>query len=150
MTVSFPAEMTVRKPIRGPSETRISPIEPEWASVATGPGTNVGCRLPIQGDGKPGVAMPMQFGPTMAMPAVAHAAPMIRSDDRRALGARLVAEAGRDDRPHALDREHVVDRRLDAAVADAHHDHLGHGRAVADGGDSSAPRRPRLLVGLMP
>ena len=69
VTVSFPAEMTVRKPIRGPSETRISPIEPEWTSVATGPGTKVGCRLPIHGDGKPGVAMPMQLGPTIAIPA---------------------------------------------------------------------------------
>ena len=69
VTVSFPAEMTVRKPMRGPSETRISPIEPEWTSVATGPGTNVGCRLPIHGDGNPGVAMPMQLGPTIAIPA---------------------------------------------------------------------------------
>ena len=68
-TVSFPDETIVRKPTRGPSETRISPIEPEWASVATGPGTNVGCRLPIHGDGEPGVAIPMQFGPTIAMPA---------------------------------------------------------------------------------
>jgi hypothetical protein len=51
VTVSLPAETTVRKPMRGPSDTRISPIEPEWAMVATGPGTKVGCRLPIQGDG---------------------------------------------------------------------------------------------------
>ena len=72
VTVSLPDEITVRKPMRGPSDTRISPIEPEWASVATGPGTNVGCRLPIHGDGAPGVAMPMQLGPTIATPASAH------------------------------------------------------------------------------
>ena len=51
ITVSLPAEITVRKPIRGPSETRISPIDPECASVATDPGTNVECRLPIHGEG---------------------------------------------------------------------------------------------------
>ena len=69
VTVSLPAETTVRKPMRGPSDTRISPIDPECAMVATGPGTKVGCRLPIQGDGYPGVATPMQLGPIMAMPA---------------------------------------------------------------------------------
>jgi len=72
----LPAEITVRKPIRGPSETRISPIEPEWASVDTGPPTNVACRLPIHGEGKPGVATPMQFGPTIAMPAARSRSPM--------------------------------------------------------------------------
>ena len=71
VTVSFPAEITVRKPTRGPSDTRISPIDPEWASVATGPPTNSGWRLPIQGEGNPGVAIPMQLGPSIGMPAAA-------------------------------------------------------------------------------
>ena len=66
---SLPAETTVRKPTRGPSETRISPIEPEWTSVATGPPVKSSVRVPIHGDGAPGVAIPMQFGPTMEMPA---------------------------------------------------------------------------------
>ncbi len=69
VTVSFPAETTVRNPIRGPSETRISPIEPECASVATGPPVKCSVSVPIHGDGAPGVATPMQFGPIMAMPA---------------------------------------------------------------------------------
>ena len=51
VTVSLPADTTVRKPMRGPSETRISPIEPECTSVATGPPTKFSVSVPIHGDG---------------------------------------------------------------------------------------------------
>ena len=50
----------------------------------------------------------------------------------RPLGAGLVTEPRRDDGLDAVDAQHVVDRGLDASVADPHDHHLGHGRAIAD------------------
>ncbi len=75
---SLPAETTVRKPTRGPQARNASPIEPEWATQATCPGTkaSVPATVPSQSETPPGVAMPMQFGPTTATSHSAARAPM--------------------------------------------------------------------------
>ncbi len=120
---SPPVEITVRKPVRGPMPTSTDPNEPDWTTPATPPGTKLGGMPPIHGDGMCGVAMPMQFGPSIAIPAAASFAPT-RRGRCGALVVRLAAEPRHDHGPGAAGGDDVVDRRLDAEVAEAHHDHV--------------------------